>query len=148
MADLTAQDLASITTIQLAISRTGAVERFEQALAAQACYVKALQNKYGEGIGNIPFNIANNSALSPDEKLRLQQLNTQHQGSIANLVSESERAAKQLNIEDREAGNPPMSLSLRAVNNITSSFTQASCMELSSLQSTKRPSPRAPIMGA
>ncbi len=146
MADLSAQDLANITAIQLAVSRTDAVQRFDQALAAQACYVKALQNKHGEGIGRIPFDIANHPALDPEEKKKLQQFNNAHRDSIANLTFEAERAAKQLKIDDREAGDPPMNLSLRAVGNITSGAALASCSEISSLQPAKRLPPRSPGM--
>jgi hypothetical protein len=144
MAELTDTDKRNINTIQQNVPRE-AVDHFRRATADQECYVRELRSLHkipaiGEGL--VPRLLANHPSLNDEQRQKLSQLNDTHSDTINVLTKEAEQTARRLGIDDKEAGNPPLNLSLHATVNITSDVSVAGCMEISSKSPARHKPPR------
>lgn len=131
MAELTSADQQTIARIRGAIPES-AIQQTREVIAAQECYLRELRSSHNiaqSGEGSSIHELLRNPALKPEETMRLRDIAQNSQASIRALQAQGIQAAVRLGVNDRVVGDPPASLTARAVDSITSELNAAACVE-------------------
>jgi hypothetical protein len=132
------EDNRAIEKIEKGISKS-VVEQLRKAIADHECYRHSLEEKYRldppKGLKNSPLLLHNNPALNSNEKREMQARTEAYKNALRDVDKQAEVVARGLGIDpQRKVGDPPLSLPLRAVLNITGNIAPANCNLLSDLE--------------